>query len=54
VLRAAFFWSQFGFVTFWCKNNGAKAARKMLMKLIPGYESGKAKMTVLTNGTKPF
>jgi len=30
VLCAAFLKSQFGFVTFWRKNNGAKAARKIL------------------------
>jgi len=27
--------SQFGFVIFWRKNIGAKAARKMLVKLTP-------------------
>jgi hypothetical protein len=32
---AAFMWLQFGFVIFWQKNFGAKAARKMLVKLTP-------------------
>ncbi len=30
---AAFLWLQFGFVIFWHKNIGAKAACKILMKL---------------------
>jgi len=28
---------QFGFVIFWQKDFGAKAAHKMLVKLTPGY-----------------
>ena len=32
---AAFLYLQFGFVIFWQKNIGAKAACKMLMKLAP-------------------
>jgi len=34
VLCTAFLYLQFGFVIFWCKNIGAKAARKTLLKLI--------------------
>jgi len=33
VFCAAFLLLQFGFVIFWCKNIGAKAVTKMLMKL---------------------
>jgi len=33
ILQAAFIYSQFGFVIFWWKNIGAKAACKMLVKL---------------------
>jgi len=36
VFFAAFLYLQFGFVIFWQKNIGSKAARKMLMKLTPG------------------
>jgi hypothetical protein len=36
VLYAAFLLLQFGFVIFQHKNIGAKAGRKMLMKLTPG------------------
>jgi hypothetical protein len=36
VFCAAFMSLQFGFVTFWQKDFGAKAAHKMLMKLTPG------------------
>ncbi len=36
---AAFLYLQFGFVIFWCKNIGAKGARKMLIKLTPGRTS---------------
>jgi len=41
VLCAAFLLLQCGFVIFWNKNNGAKAARKMFMKLTSGkFEIG--------------
>jgi len=33
---ATFLFIQFGFVVFWQKNIGAKAAHKMLMKLTKG------------------
>jgi hypothetical protein len=33
---AAFMCLQFGFVIFWQKDFGAKAAHKMLVKLTPG------------------
>jgi len=33
VLCAAFLFLKFNFVIFWHKNNGAKAAHKMLVKL---------------------
>jgi hypothetical protein len=36
VFCAAFMCSQFGFVIFWQKDFGAKAANKMLVKLTPG------------------
>jgi hypothetical protein len=36
VLCAAFLYLHFGFEFFWCKNIGAKGARKMLMKLTLG------------------
>jgi hypothetical protein len=36
VFCAAFMCLQFGFVIFWRKDFGAKAARKMLVKLTPG------------------
>jgi hypothetical protein len=36
VFCAAFMCLQFGFVIFWQKDFGAKAAHKMFMKLIPG------------------
>jgi len=36
VFCAAFLYLQFGFVIFWRKNIGAKAARKMWMKLFIG------------------
>jgi hypothetical protein len=36
VFSAAFMCLQFGFVIFWQKNFGAKAAHKMLLKLTPG------------------
>jgi hypothetical protein len=36
VFCAAFMCLQFGFVIFWQKDFGAKAAHKMLMKLTPG------------------
>jgi hypothetical protein len=36
VLCAAFMCLQFWFVIFWQKDFGAKAARKMLVKLTPG------------------
>ncbi len=36
VLCAPFMCSQFGFVIFWQKDLGAKAAHKMLVKLTPG------------------
>ncbi len=32
---------QFGFVIFWQKNFGAKAAHKMMVKLTPGVERQK-------------
>jgi len=36
VICAAFLLLQFGFVSFWWKNIGAKGAHKMLMKLTIG------------------
>jgi len=36
VLCAAFLYLQFGFVIFWRKDYGAKAAHKMLVKLTKG------------------
>jgi hypothetical protein len=36
VFCAAFMWLKFGFVIFWQKDFGAKAAHRMLVKLIPG------------------
>ncbi len=36
VFCAAFMCFQFGFVIFWEKDFGAKAAHKMLVKLTPG------------------
>ncbi len=30
---------QFGFVIFWLKDFGAKAAHKMLVKLTPGFDA---------------
>jgi hypothetical protein len=36
VFCAAFMPLQFGFVIFWRKDFGAKAAHKMLVKLTPG------------------
>jgi hypothetical protein len=36
VLCAAFMCLQFGFVIFWQKDFGTKAAQKMLVKLTPG------------------
>jgi hypothetical protein len=36
VFCAAFMCLQFGFVIFWQKDFGAKAAHKMLVKLTPG------------------
>ena len=38
VLCAPFMCLQFGFVIFWRKDFGAKAAHKMLVKLTPGYQ----------------
>ncbi len=35
VFRAALMYLQFGFVIFWQKDFGAKAAHKMLVKLTP-------------------
>ncbi len=37
VLCAAFMCLQFGFVIFWQKDFGAKAAHKMLVKLTPDW-----------------
>jgi hypothetical protein len=37
VFCTAFICLQFGFVIFWQKDFGAKAAHKMLVKLTPGY-----------------
>jgi hypothetical protein len=39
VLCAAFMCLQFGFVIFWRKDFGAKAAHKMFVKLTPGLYS---------------
>jgi hypothetical protein len=36
ILCAPFMCLQFGFVIFWQKDFGAKAAHKMLVKLTPG------------------
>ncbi len=38
VFCAAFMCLQFGFVIFWQKDFGAKAAHKMLVKLTPGQQ----------------
>jgi hypothetical protein len=38
VLCAAFMCLQFWFVIFWRKDFGAKATRKMLVKLTPGWK----------------
>jgi hypothetical protein len=38
VLCALFMCLQFGFVIFWPKDIGAKAAHKMLVKLTPGVD----------------
>ncbi len=38
ILQAAFLYLLFGFVIFWQKNIGVKAARKMLVKLAQGRE----------------
>jgi len=35
---ATFLLLKFGFVSFWRKNFGKKAAHKMLMKLTPGFD----------------
>ena len=40
VFCAAFMCLQFGFVIFWQKDFGAKAAHKMLVKLTPGAPVG--------------
>jgi hypothetical protein len=40
--------SQFGFVIFWQKDFGAKAAHKMLVKLTPG---GKNLQLIFPNAT---
>jgi hypothetical protein len=40
VLYAPFMCLQFGFVIFWQKDFGAKAAHKMLVKLSPGGSMG--------------
>jgi hypothetical protein len=37
---AAFMWLQFGFVIFWRKDFGTKAAHKMLVKLTPVVPPG--------------
>ncbi len=37
---AAFMCLQFGFVIFWRKDFGTKAAHKMLVKLTPGLKGG--------------
>jgi hypothetical protein len=37
VFGAAFMCLQFGFLIFWRKDLGAKAAHKMLVKLTPGF-----------------
>jgi len=37
VLHRDFLYLHFGFMTFWPKNIGKKSARRMLMKLTPGY-----------------
>jgi hypothetical protein len=39
-LYTAFMCLQFGFVIFWQKDFGAKAAHKMLVKLTPGSSIG--------------
>jgi hypothetical protein len=40
VFCVTFMCLQFGFVIFWRKDFGAKAAHKMLVKLTPGVEAG--------------
>ncbi len=42
VFCAAFMCLQFGFVNFWQKDFGAKAAHKMLVKLAPGHYKKRA------------
>jgi hypothetical protein len=41
VLSAPFMCLQFGFVIFWWKDFGSKAAHKMLVKLTPGVNATK-------------
>jgi hypothetical protein len=43
VFCAAFMCSQFGFVIFWQKDLGAKAAHKMLVQLTPGRSRGRSR-----------
>jgi hypothetical protein len=41
VFYAAFLCLQFGFVIFWQKDFGTKAAHKMLVKLMPAFKKQK-------------
>jgi hypothetical protein len=44
-LCAPFMYLQFGFVIFWQKDFGTKAAHKMLVKLTPGRQSRPEKIS---------
>jgi len=50
VLCAAFLLLQFGFVIFWQKNSGKKAACKMLMKLTTGRLATRAFLQGIASG----
>ncbi len=51
---AAFMCLQFGFVIFWRKDFGAKAAHKMLVKLTPaGHQVLNKDPAVLIDGARP-
>jgi hypothetical protein len=52
VFCAAFMCLQVGFVIFWLKDFGAKAAHKMLVKLIPGINVTRIFFFVTTTVTK--
>jgi len=46
VFFTAFLWLLFGFVIFWHKTIGAKAARKMLMKLTTSHKFFRSKVLI--------